>query len=64
MERGASRWSSNFSVEIAVKFGVLMAVLRNEARKSPRNPSSCSKLTCVFDGENNNEKKNGWFKFC
>ena len=30
-------WSSNFLVEVAMKFGVLLAVLWNEARKSPRN---------------------------
>ena len=33
VKRGARMWSSNFLVEVAMKFGVLLAVPRNEARK-------------------------------
>ena len=33
-----------------MKFGVLLGVPWNEARKSLRNPASCSVLTCAFDG--------------
>ena len=52
-------WSSNSLVEVAMKFGVLLAVPRNEARKSPRNPASCSTLTCAFDAKTLIKKKNG-----
>ena len=38
-----------FIVEVAMKFGVLLAILRNEAKKIPRNLASCLVLTCVFD---------------
>ena len=31
----------NFLVEVVAKFGVLLAIMRNEARKSPRNVASC-----------------------
>ena len=55
-------WSSNFLVEVTMKFGVLLVVPRNEARKSPRNPASCSTLTCAFDTKTLIEKKNRWFK--
>ena len=51
-------WSSNFLVEVAVKFGVLLAVPRNEARKSMRNPTSCLVLTCAFDAKKFIEKEN------
>ena len=52
VERGANIiWSSNFLVEIPVKFGVLLAVPRNEARKSPRNYASCAVSTCAFDAK-------------
>ena len=54
-------WSSNFSVEVAVKFGVLLVVLRNETRKNPSNLASCSVLTCAFDAKKIIEKENGWF---
>ena len=47
VERGACMWSSNLLVESTVKFGVLMAVPRNGARKSLRNPASCLVLTGV-----------------
>ena len=51
VERGASMWSSNFLVEVTVGFGVLLAVVRNEARKSPRNPASRSVLKGAFDAK-------------
>ena len=35
-------WSSNFLVEVAVNFGVLLIVPRNESRKSPRHPACYS----------------------
>ena len=57
VERRASMWSSNFLVEVAAKFGVSMAVPRNEARKSTRKPASCLVLTCAFDAEKKIEKK-------
>ena len=38
-----------FIVEVAMKFGVLLAILRHEAKKIPRNLASCLVLTCVFD---------------
>ena len=41
VERGASMWSSNFLIEVAMKVGVLLAVLRNEVRKNPKNCASC-----------------------
>ena len=44
-------WSSNFLVEVAVKFGALLAVPRNEARKSPRNHARCLVLTGAFDAK-------------
>ena len=44
-------WSSNFLVEAAMKSGVLLALLKNEARKSPRNLASCWVLTGVFDAK-------------
>ena len=55
VKRGASMWSSNFLVEVAMKCGVLLAIPRNEARKSPRKPTSCSKLMGAFDTKNNNK---------
>ena len=55
VEGGVGMWSSNFLVEVAVKFGVLLAVGRNEARKNPINPTSCLVLTCAFDA-----KKHYW----
>ena len=42
-------WSSNFLVGVAMKFGVLLAVLRDEARKNPRSPASYSVLIGAFD---------------
>ena len=56
-------WSSKFLVEVAVKFGVLLAVARNEAQKSPRNPANSLVLTCVSDARKIIEKENGRFKF-
>ena len=61
VERGTSMWSSNFLVEAAVKFGVLLVVPRNEA--SPRNPASCLVPTCVFNAKKEKRKKNGRFNF-
>ena len=55
-------WSSNFSVEVVVKFRVLLAVPRNEARKSLRMPASCLVLTCAFDAKMLIEKESGRFK--
>ena len=46
-------------VEVAVKFGVLLVVSRNEARKSLRNPASCSILIGAFDARKFIEKENG-----
>ena len=40
-------WSSNFSVDVAVKFGVLLGVPRNEARKNSKKPTSCPIMTGV-----------------
>ena len=54
-------WSSTFLVEVTMKFGVLLVVPRNEARKNPINPASCSTLTCVFDAKAFIEKENGRF---
>ena len=51
-------WSSNFVVEVTMKFGVLLPVTMNEARKSPRNPASCSILKGVVDATKNIEEKN------
>ena len=51
VERGASMWSSDFLVEVTVRFGVLLAIVRNEARKSPRNPASRSVLKGAFDAK-------------
>ena len=63
MERGASTWSSNSLVEVVVKFGVLLATPRNEARKSPRNLASYLVLTGAFNANTKNiEKGNAWFK--
>ena len=42
-------WSSKFLVEVVMKFGVLLAVARNETRKNPRNPASCSIPIGAFD---------------
>ena len=53
-------WSSNFIIEVEVKFGVLLAIPRNEARKNPRNHASCSSLTGAFDAKK--KLNNGWFK--
>ena len=50
-----------FLTEVVVKFGVLLDVPRNEARKNLRNLASCSVLTSDFDAKKNNEKDNGWF---
>ena len=50
-----------FLTEVVVKFGVLLDVPRNEARKNLRNLASCSVLTSNFDAKKNNEKDNGWF---
>ena len=49
VEWGAGMWSSNLLVEVAMKFGVLLALPRNEVRKSPRNLASCYVLTCASD---------------
>ena len=56
-------WSSNLLVEVAVKFGLLLAVPRNEARKSPRNPSSCSVMIGELDAKKFIKKENEQFKF-
>ena len=56
VKRGASMWSSNL-VEVAMKFGVLLAVPRNETRKNPRNPASCSVLIGAFDAKLINKYK-------
>ena len=52
-------WSSNILVEVTVKFGVLLDVPRNEARKNPQkiNPTSCSAPTCVIDAKQFTEKR-------
>ena len=50
-------WSSYFLVEVAVKFGVLLAVLRNEVRKRMKNTTSCSVQTCAFDAKKILEKR-------
>ena len=47
-------WSSNFVVEVVVKFGVLLAIPRNE-----RNLASCSVLTCAFCAKLFIERDNG-----
>ena len=51
LERGASMWTSKFLVEVAVKFGVLLDILTNEVRKSPRNHVSCSISKCAFNAK-------------
>ena len=51
VERGASMWSLNFLVEVAMKFGLLLAVLKNKARKSLKDSGSCSILTCAFNAQ-------------
>ena len=56
-EKGVSIQSSNFLVEAAAKFGVLLATPRNEARKFPRNHASCTVLTSAFDAKTIIEKK-------
>ena len=57
VEEGASMWSSNFLVEAVVKFGVLLAAPRNEARKNPRNLASCPVLTNAFDAKKRKKEK-------
>ena len=47
--RGGSMWSSNFLAKVTVKFGVLLAIPRNEVRKNLRNHASCLVLTCAFE---------------
>ena len=56
-------WSSNFLVGVTVKSGMLLAILRNEARKSPRNPTSCLVLTSAFNAKKIIEKVNGRLQF-
>ena len=46
-------WSSQLFVEVAVKFGVLLAIPRNEARQNPRNLANCSVLTSAFNAKKN-----------
>ena len=54
-----------FLVEVVMKFGVLLIVPRNEARKNHRILASCSILTCAFNAKIYIyiEKKNGHFNF-
>ena len=56
-------WSSNFVVEVTMKFGVVLLVTMNEARKNPRNPASCQILKGVVDAIKNIEKEIGWVHF-
>ena len=63
VKRGASMWSPNFLIEVTVKFRVLLAIPRNKARKSLRNPTSCPILRCAFDAKKSIEKENGRFRF-
>ena len=60
--RGASMWNLNFLHVVTVKFGVLMAILRNEAWKSRRNLPSFSVVTCAFQAKKIIEKMNGHIK--
>ena len=55
-------WNLNFLPVVTVKFGVLMAILRNEARKSRRNLPSFSVVTCAFQAKKIIEKMNGHIK--
>ena len=56
-------WGSYVLVEVVVKFGVLLVVLRNEVRKNSRNPTSCSVLTSAFNAKKQFiEKENGQLK--
>ena len=55
-------WSLNFLVEVAVKFGVLLTVPRNKARRIPRNPTSCTVLASAIDAQKIIQTKNGRFK--
>ena len=50
-------WSSQLFVEVAVKFGVLLAIPRNEARQNPRNLANCSVLTSAFNAKKNKKNK-------
>ena len=64
VEMGASMWSSYFLVEVAVKFGVLLAVPRNEARKKPEKPCKLCGIDMSFCCKKKLlKKKNGRFKF-
>ena len=47
----------NFLVEVDVKFGVMLGVSRNEARKNPINLSSGSVLIGSFDAQKKEKKK-------
>ena len=51
-------WSSNFLLEVAVKFGVLLDAPRNEARKNSRDLASYLVLKVAFDAKRIIEKKN------
>ena len=44
-------WSSNFLVEVTMKFGVSLAIPWNGVRKSQRNLASCSVLTGTFNAK-------------
>ena len=47
----------NFLVEVDVKFGAMLGVLRNEARKNPINLSSGSVLIGSFDAQKKEKKR-------
>ena len=57
-------WNLNFLVKFALKFGVLLAVPRNEAIKNPRNPTICLILIEAFDAKKIVEKKECTVQFC
>ena len=46
-----------------MNFGLLLAVPRNEARKNPRKPASCSVMSCAFDAKKFIEQENGQLIF-
>ena len=55
-------WSLNFLVIVAVKFGVLLVVPMNEARKKPEKPYKLFNIDKCFQCKKIIEKENGWFK--
>ena len=51
-------WSLNFLIEVAVKFGVLLAVSRNEVEKKPKKPCKLFSSDMCFQSIKNIEKEN------